>query len=536
MKLKALAFGLMAAGLASHTLAQNAQRIEITGSSIKRIQAEGALPVIVITADELSRSGIDTAEGVLRSLSVNGVGANSAESNNNVFGSDTDRLTGGAANADLRGLGPGSTLVLLNGRRISTHGMSGGAVDLNAIPMSAVARIEVLKDGASAIYGTDAIGGVINFILKKDMQGVIVGANFSKPFESGGGTTRRAHVTAGKGSIEKDGYNLLASVAVDKNDILRGSDRDFANGFQPALGLSPDSSSHPFANVINVAGTALGSTGSPVGTTDPLRYTRINLLALPGQAGCDAIETGVLYQRQLWGPPAAAANNYLCNTDYGSQYMLLAPKESLNLVARGSLKLGGNHTAFAEVTASQTKVKAELTPSQFSTNVTNAYPVAGPHYLNLLPFGVSAFNPALPIAYRWRMQDFGNRVIENVSDNSRVLVGLDGDIGAYSYKLGLSTAKSEGYSNLIDGYAYSALLNAAIFFDFRPLYGDENLSEALRSWLLDQTRDAQLFLRLMAENALQCAPPLGLIRDFVFDGNKDFPNTLDLKIDRKSVV
>jgi CBS domain-containing protein len=75
-----------------------------------------------------------------------------------------------------------------------------------------------------------------------------------------------------------------------------------------------------------------------------------------------------------------------------------------------------------------------------------------------------------------------------------------------------------------------ALLNAAIFFDFRPLYGDDSLSEALRSWLLDETRSAQLFLRLMAENALQCTPPLGLIRDFVFDGNKAFPNTIDLKM------
>jgi len=75
-----------------------------------------------------------------------------------------------------------------------------------------------------------------------------------------------------------------------------------------------------------------------------------------------------------------------------------------------------------------------------------------------------------------------------------------------------------------------ALLNASIFFDFRPLYGDEDLSEALRDWLLGATRGAALFLRLMAENALQCQPPLGLIRDFVFDKNKDFPHTLDLKM------
>ncbi len=75
-----------------------------------------------------------------------------------------------------------------------------------------------------------------------------------------------------------------------------------------------------------------------------------------------------------------------------------------------------------------------------------------------------------------------------------------------------------------------ALLNAAIFFDFRPLYGHEALADTLRQWLLDKARNAQLFLRLMADNALQCAPPLGMIRDFVFDDNKEFPNTLDLKM------
>lgn len=75
-----------------------------------------------------------------------------------------------------------------------------------------------------------------------------------------------------------------------------------------------------------------------------------------------------------------------------------------------------------------------------------------------------------------------------------------------------------------------ALLNSTIFFDFRPLYGEDALADELRTWLLDVTADAQLFLRMMAENALQCAPPLGLIRDFVFDDSKDFPHTLDLKM------
>ncbi len=471
MKLKKLARSLALVGIGAQFVGmawaqgapavQKVERIEITGSSIKRLAKEGALPVEVITANELNSKGILTAEDMLREMGINGIGADGATANNNVFGADTDRLTGGSANANLRGFGPGSTLVLLNGRRVSTHGMSGGAVDLNAIPMAAVDRIEVLKDGASAIYGTDAIGGVINFILKKDIQGVSLGVDYAQPLESGGGTTRRATITGGFGNLERDRFNLMGSVALDNNDILRGNERDWANGFQPERRLSPDSSSHPFANIITGAGSAMGTTGSTVGAGDATRYTRVNLLSL--QNDCDAIATGIQYQPQLWNA-SQATSRYLCNTDYGRQFMLTAPKDAFNLVTRGTYALSDQHTVFAELTASRTKVKSELTPGQFSTTAAagNYYPVNGPHYLNLRDSGVNDFNPNLPIAYRWRMQDFGNRVIENVSENQRILVGMDGEIGSYFYKVGLSTAKAEGWANLIDGYAYTAKLNDAL--------------------------------------------------------------------------
>ena len=100
-------------------------RVEITGSSIKKIQAEGALPIEILTADDLNKRGISSVEQMLSQFSGNASGADQAVSNNNIFGGDTDRLTGGSANANLRGFGPGSTLVLLNGRRVSTYGMSG---------------------------------------------------------------------------------------------------------------------------------------------------------------------------------------------------------------------------------------------------------------------------------------------------------------------------------------------------------------------------------------------------------------------------
>ena len=147
MKFRILVGSLLALGLASHAAAQTTpapegQRITITGSSIKRLANAGALPLQVITSEELQQQGLVSAEDVLNSLGINSANTSNAVSSNTVFGPDQDRLTGGASFANLRGLGPTGTLVLLNGRRIATHGQSGTAVDLNSIPMTAVARIE----------------------------------------------------------------------------------------------------------------------------------------------------------------------------------------------------------------------------------------------------------------------------------------------------------------------------------------------------------------------------------------------------------
>lgn len=448
------------------TLAQEQSQLErvvVTGSAIKRLDAETAVPVTVVKMADLKAQGITSVEQVMATLSSSQMQVGTAQ----VVGSGT----GGASFANMRGIGENKTLVLLNGRRIANNALDSSAPDLNTIPFAAIERIEVLRDGASSLYGTDAVGGVINFILKRDMQGATVGLDYSTPFESGGGTQRRASITGGWGSLDKDGFNMMASLTITDNEILRGKDRDWANGNQPGRGLSPNSSSSPFANIINGTGTALGAGSLVTGSGDAVKYTRINLLSLQNQ--CDAVEAGTQFQPGLWTSPTASAaskastyagGRYLCNTDYGSQYMLAAPKKAENFVTRANFQVNPETLAFIEMTASRNRVKAELTPGQFSTSAaTNTlYPVNGQYYLNLKNYGVQDFDPTLPIAYRWRMQDFGNRVIENVDENSRLLAGIEGDIGAYSYKMGASIAGAKGYSNLIDGYAYTKPLVDAL--------------------------------------------------------------------------
>ncbi|MFN3305277.1 MAG: TonB-dependent receptor plug domain-containing protein, partial [Roseateles sp.] len=218
---------------------QRLEKITITGSSIKRLADEKAMPIEVMTSEQIRNLGVSSADQLADLLSANVAGNTNQVTNNAVFGTDADKTLGGANFANLRGLGPTGTLVLLNGRRVSTHGMSGGSVDLNAIPMEAIERVEVLKDGASAVYGTDAIGGVMNFITRTDYEGLSVRGSYSTPEASGGGQTSRLSFSGGFGNLARDGYNLMASVTFDDNKILRGTDRPWATGFQPERFLTP---------------------------------------------------------------------------------------------------------------------------------------------------------------------------------------------------------------------------------------------------------------------------------------------------------
>ncbi|MDQ2990867.1 MAG: TonB-dependent receptor plug domain-containing protein, partial [Pseudomonadota bacterium] len=151
--------GLSAAAMAQTDNAAPIQRVEITGSAIKRIDAETAVPVTIIKMDDLKKQGVTTIEQVMANLTV----SQSSLGTSQVVGSGT----GGASYADLRGIGANKTLVLLNGRRLANNAFDSSAPDLNMIPFAALERVEVLRDGASSLYGSDAVGGVINFITRK---------------------------------------------------------------------------------------------------------------------------------------------------------------------------------------------------------------------------------------------------------------------------------------------------------------------------------------------------------------------------------
>jgi iron complex outermembrane receptor protein len=452
--------GVVGPALAQEVQTQGpVQRVEITGSSIKRIAKEGALPVQVITFEDIQKQGITNTEQLVRTISANGTGADNMTSGNNVFGADADRVSGGASFASLRGLGPNSTLVLLNGRRIATHGGSGKAVDLNTIPLSAISRVEILKDGASAIYGTDAIGGVINFILKTNYEGVEASAS-TNVTQAGGGMTRKASLLAGKGNLDTDRFNVMASVTVDKANELDSHQRSFANGFQPSRGLSPDTTGTPYANQLTGAGTALGTNFTMPG--DSTKYLQASLLSL--QHKCDTVPYMSQYQTALWKDvtsPLRTTNS--CAYDYGSDYVMMPPAERANALARGTFQIAPDHRMFVEALASHSKVRSILTPMQISTSLAtnSAYPVGGAYYQDLSPY-ISSFDKTKPIIYKWRAGDFGNRTQDYVTDSARVLVGFEGTVHNWDYKLGLSRAISKTQMSLVDGYAFTTPMYNAL--------------------------------------------------------------------------
>jgi iron complex outermembrane receptor protein len=204
--------GTLALGAAPAFGQQTLDRVEITGSSIKRIDVEGSLPVQTVTREDIERSGVTSTEQLLQSITA----ASSAGGTANATGAGSS--TYGLATISLHGLGEERTLVLVNGRRLAIFANpSVAAVNVNVIPLAAIERVEVVKDGASGVYGSDAIAGVVNFILKKDYQGLELNVSTGTPTRDGGGQNHGVSVVGGIGNLQKDRYTLTFSASLEKD-------------------------------------------------------------------------------------------------------------------------------------------------------------------------------------------------------------------------------------------------------------------------------------------------------------------------------
>jgi iron complex outermembrane receptor protein len=421
---------------AAHVSAQEQaiQKVEITGSAIKRINVEGALPVQRMTTEQIAKTGATSVAELLQALpSMQGftVAATAAGSN-----------SGGRASASIHDIGEEYTLVLLNGRRIAPQG-SGSSINLNAIPMSAVERVEILTDGASALYGSDAIAGVINFILKKNLQGGSFEATASQPGQSRAGQSSNFSGTYGFGDLDTNRYNVLLSVRHDEQGGVKATDRDFANSsFVPFSYNGQNylhdrsSTSAPPANVgVSYNDGINPATGKPVVKSVGFNpYRNINGVCGP--------------MNQPSRNNTATVQN--CGFDSAATVGIVPASQRDSVFAKATVKATDSIEVFVEAAYSRMDLTASIAPNTASIALAKGSPL----YTNYVRPYLSAAQDAnlINATATYRTYDWGNRNSETITDSKNLVLGAEGDIGAWNFGTGLTWSENAIDERYVGGY------------------------------------------------------------------------------------
>nr|WP_295080898.1 TonB-dependent receptor [uncultured Roseateles sp.] len=429
-----LLIGAQALQAQAQTQEAKLERVEVTGSSIKRLEGESALPVQTIKRSDIDKTGATTAAEIMKSISANAAALTDGAS-------ITDNTGGqrGMNGANLRGLGVSSTLVLLNGRRMANFASPGdnAGVDLNNIPAGAIERVEVLKDGASAIYGTDAIGGVINFITRKDYRGADVNV-YAARTQEGGAEKTAASVGGGFGDLENDRFNVFGVLDIQKLGSLRSSERDFLKDRPLATTLPFYMSSRTFPGNIRLASKAAA------------RKVQLDALAAAGMTfnGAPYNQRTINLYAPACNPPATvyAKDNLsqACSFDYMQDTELYPESDKKSFLGRGVFQLNKDTQLFAEVVKSQTQTRY----------------VASPNPIEITAVPTAAINPFLPkplpfggtVDVRQRVTEGGNRTNQVSSDADRLVAGVSGTLGGWDYDVALNHAINRTADSLRDGY------------------------------------------------------------------------------------
>jgi iron complex outermembrane recepter protein len=420
--------------------------VVVTGSRIRSTD-QGALPVQTVTATQIQQTGATNAEQFLQTLSV-AVQGNS----NTVSASAAGTTSAGISTVSLRGLGSQRTLVLIDGKRVAGGGTitDSTSVDVSMVPLAAVEKIDVLKDSASAIYGSDAIAGVINFMLRDNFQGLELYGNGGGTSD-GGGAVRTFSATAGYGDLARDRFNVLAFVSWEKDDALFGSDRAFAqSGINTAAGNDVTSgNTFPGNFVANDNSFDTHNPGAP-NNCAPSIYD-----------------------------PGLAPNG--CRFDPGPYVSLLPGIAKYNLFTSGHYAISDDVQLYGTASYAEHKVTTVIQPvplsDQFaipSNNIlANQAPYnCGPGCANATIL-MSPSSPFYPTSYvqsitggptpvldvRYRAFSSGLRNYADVSKQPRFTLGVKGEAGGWDFDAGFLYSQTQLTEVVYDGYpAYSKIL------------------------------------------------------------------------------
>lgn len=417
MKYKLSAFALAIAALAqapTPALAQGqpaaAERIEITGSIIRRsVNDEAALPVTSIKAEELTQRGHTELKDLMLELpQANSLGT---------FAGTAGPMT------SLRGFGPMRTLTLLNGRRLSKEPLTNQYVSVNVIPRMALDRTEILRDGASSSYGSDAIGGVQAFYTKNSYTGGGIKVEWTEPERSGNGASKALGLIGGLGDLQRDGWNAYAALDVQKREVLLRQDR-------PEL---VDGSALNALGIATLPG--LGVNATPGNFTDP--------------------NNPVAAQRTVrWNPyfasgclpptsvPSTSGGRQTCFLDTDANYRAFNNQNDiLNFYAKGTLRLGGEHQLSLEFNHSDFSVGQWNNPAAPTVRLTSTHPYyPGNGKVPTVP-GLNL--NGRPIDVLWSVADAGARVRDDNHTNDRIVLAAEGRFGGWDYRGGLNVGQSE---------------------------------------------------------------------------------------------
>ncbi|NBO11782.1 MAG: TonB-dependent receptor [Betaproteobacteria bacterium] len=392
--------------------------VEVTGSRIKRVDAEGAVPVTVITREQIESSGVTSVAEVMRNVTFAAAGNFRPQS-----GSSAQAW----ASIDLKGLGSGRTLVLIDGRRAPKGPMVATAADMNSIPLGAVERIEILTDGASAVYGSDAIAGVVNIITRKDFEGFQYSFGYTNPSNPGG---ERREGSVLFGTSGKDG-RVLAGISYNERGMVYTRDR--------------------------VWGTDKG-----VSSYGNNYVTSKGLIAVPG--ACT--------DKDFW-----LTSSNTCSFDFNSRAADEAQIKNASLFARGEYKVNKDWSLYANtgVTRVESFGRYAPTPGAVVLSATSPNNIA------------SQVDPSLAgksVTLRHRFAAAGNRDTNTDSNIYDMLLGTQGQIGSVAIDAGFRWTDYQ-YLELGRNYIVTAIatqfMNSGAYNIFKPSANSADVLNSIKA-------------------------------------------------------
>ncbi|MYN01487.1 TonB-dependent receptor [Pseudoduganella sp. DS3] len=459
----------------------NIQRVEITGSAVKRVAIEGALPVQTLSKAQIEQTGANTVADLVATLpSMQGFVTSSTSINGG---------GGGVQTASVHAIGSSYTLVLLNGRRMAPYS-SGSAVNLASIPLAAVERVEILTDGASALYGSDAIAGVVNFILKKNQTDANIELTYNRPTKGSAGATTNVAISKGFGDLDNDGFNVLLAYSHDTQKELNASERRFA---------------------------------APGGVHDfeegGKRYSLYQLSgnSIPGNVTVRTANGNPAFNPSLITTgKCGAANTFQvgnrCLYNYGAVVELLPEMKRDGLFGSTNIKLGNDWTFFAEGLYSKFTSTARYAPpaQPLSLNINSplykAHVVPALGKLGIDPASVNSATMAL------RLVDAGGRTDDWKTDAKHLAFGVRGAQWGWDMEAAFTHSETTAADHAVAGYTSSdkldALMAAGTYNPFIVPTAETRaaLASAVLHQQLDETRSRINALNLRGSREVFQAP------------------------------